>query len=289
MNELENRQSNLPERLEELAQEARIYAENATMCMLQLGRVLIEAKSMLTHGEWAAWVERNTGASSRTAENMMAAYRRFGNKPEFMSIGKSKLFKMLTLPEGKEEAFAAEHDLEHMSAREVDRAIREAKADDIRNEEPDYAPDTAMVEELRSVKEERDRLQAMASDAIQARMESDRKLSEIQNGAIIDAQLIEQQQNTIDQLNEELNRYRVQEARGEQEHDIGDEMSAERFRRAVHEFMGSVHYVPQMGSAFATMRTDERQVFDTLLRSVEEWTAGARRAMNHVEGGFIDV
>lgn len=298
MNQLQTQTTNEIARLESLAEEARHYAIGATFNMLQLGRVFIEAKKLLKHGEFAAWCDSNAGCSQRTAENMMSAYVRFGNKPEFTQIGKTKLFKMLTLPEGKEDQFIAENDIANMSSREVDQAIREVRGDaaaekketakpEIAVKPAPAAPDETIINELRSIREERDRLAAQNKEMIDNRNRLYDEIRSLKDGSEQDNVLINDQQATIDSLNEELNRYRVAEARGDAGRNNGSEMNADAFRLAVHEFMGDVHQVPSMGSVFATMDNAERIVFDTLLKSVEAWCKGARKALDTIEGGFI--
>lgn len=293
MNTLVNRNADLS-RLDSLAQEARTYAANATMYMLQLGRVFIEAKELLKHGEFAAWCDENAGCSMRTVQNMMNAYKRFGEKQEFLSIGKTKLLKLLTLPEGTEEQFVQDNDIANMSSREIESAIREARGSEsdkktVRETETEAQMpiDEKLVDELRTVKEERDRIVEQNKELLEARKRLNDEIKNIKSGSELDADLIQTQQNTIDQLNDELNRYRVAEARGESGRSEGNDMDAEAFRLAVHEFMGSVHQVPSMGSIFATMDNGERLVFDTLLKSVEAWVKGARRAIDTIEGGFV--
>ena len=287
MNQLQKTNENSIARLDQLAQEARMYVAGATMNMLQLGRVFIEVKQMLQHGEFAAWCEENAGCSIRTAENMMSAYSRFGDKPEFMSIGKSKLFKMLTLPAGTEEKFIAENDVAHMSSREVEQAIKETRGE-VKNEPKETVNevDEKLVSELRDTKADRDRIAESNKELIASRNKLQMELIEIRKGSDMDAELIQTQQDTIDQLNEELNRYRVSEARGEIGH-ISSDMNADTFRHAVQEFMGTVHQIPQMGSTFAVMDNSERIIFDTLLKSIEAWVKGARVAIDTVEGSVV--
>ena len=94
-----------------LAEEARVYSENIIMNTLNLGRVLTEAKQQVKHGEWGDWVAIHAGMSVRSAQTFMQVYSRFGGKPAFALVDKSKLYKMLALPEGTEDTFIAEHDV----------------------------------------------------------------------------------------------------------------------------------------------------------------------------------
>lgn len=110
-----------------LAEEARIYSENIILNTLNLGRVLTEAKQQVKHGEWGEWVSLHAGMSVRSAQTFMQVYSRFGGKPAFALVDKSKLYKMLALPEGTEEAFIQEHDVGAMTSREVEEAVRQER------------------------------------------------------------------------------------------------------------------------------------------------------------------
>lgn len=137
MNEIANTQQAGLTPIAVLAEEARIYSESMAMNMLNLGRVFTEAKKQVAHGEWGDWVQRYSGMSVRSAQQLMAIYSRFGDKPAFAGVEKSKMYKMLALPEGTEEAFAEKNDLSAMTSREVEEAVkrvREQANEEIRRE-----------------------------------------------------------------------------------------------------------------------------------------------------------
>lgn len=116
-----------PALLDSLASEARYYSEAAANNLFQLARVLTEAKKLVPHGQWGAWIEQNAGCSERTAQQMMQAYARYAERPEVARLDRSKVFKLLALPpEIEEEFFEAHEALPNMSARELNDAIREA-------------------------------------------------------------------------------------------------------------------------------------------------------------------
>ena len=127
MNELANTRQNEISVIDGLAAQARALRLSINVNMWQLARVFIEAKELVPHGEWENWLRENAEVSVRTAQDMMAAYRRFGDRPQFAELGQSKTFKLLPLPEGTEDKFLAEHDVESMTAREVERAVKEAR------------------------------------------------------------------------------------------------------------------------------------------------------------------
>ena len=68
--------------LGELEQEARYYSRSAINIMIQLGRVLTEAKPLVKHGAWEKWLMDNAGCSPRYAQSFMQAYQRFGDNAD---------------------------------------------------------------------------------------------------------------------------------------------------------------------------------------------------------------
>jgi hypothetical protein len=129
MNEMTPRSGAELARLDGLASEARAYSEAIQANMLQLGRVFTEAKTLVKHGEWGRWLDENSGMTERSAQMLMQAYSRFGTGEQYSRLGKSKIFKMLQLPEGTEEKFVAENDVSAMTAREVEAAVKKVRAE----------------------------------------------------------------------------------------------------------------------------------------------------------------
>lgn len=127
MNELANTETQEISMLDGLAMQARTLRLNINMNMWQLARVFIEAKELLPHGEFGKWVEENADVSERTAQDMMASYKRFGGRPQFAELGQAKTFKLLPLPAGTEEKFLEEHDVQAMTAREVQEAVKKVR------------------------------------------------------------------------------------------------------------------------------------------------------------------
>jgi Protein of unknown function (DUF3102) len=60
--------------------------------LLEVGRELIEAKADLSHGQFTAWVERETGLTARTAQMIMAAYKLCLKNENFSLLPKSALY-----------------------------------------------------------------------------------------------------------------------------------------------------------------------------------------------------
>lgn len=103
---------------------------------IEIGRRLTEAKNMLDHGQWADWLKTEVSFSQSTANNMMRIFDAYGNTqmglfgPEansqtFGNLEYSKALLLLAVPEEERETFAESVDAEHISVRELKKAIKE--------------------------------------------------------------------------------------------------------------------------------------------------------------------
>lgn len=106
---------------------------------IEIGRRLCEVKEMIGHGEWLPYLRAQTEFSQSTASRFMTLYREYGaqqqtlfgaesNYPTLNNLSISNALRLLALPESERESFAEEHDVEHMSARELDELIQAKKA-----------------------------------------------------------------------------------------------------------------------------------------------------------------
>ena len=101
--------------------------------ILTIGRGLIEAKGLLTHGEWLPWLEERVEFSERTAQNFMRLAREYSNPQTLADLGASKALALLALPaEEREEFISTAHVVDgeekataELSARQLAQAIRD--------------------------------------------------------------------------------------------------------------------------------------------------------------------
>ena len=107
------------------------------MSAVEMGRLLCEAKSLVPHGEWGAWLEANVDFSESKAQTLMRCYKEYGDGQIDMISGTSDLdfFAMLTvsqmdallaLPKPERREFVEEHREELESG---DMSVRDMKAE----------------------------------------------------------------------------------------------------------------------------------------------------------------
>lgn len=131
----EGRLSVLGAEIRVLQEQGEFHTKAAVSCAVEIGRRLTEAKTMVPHGEWGEWLRRETPYSQSTAQNLMRVYRECGDEQSSLfgpskaqalgNLSYTKVLRILTIPEGPErDEFLEAHDVESMSTRELDAAIK---------------------------------------------------------------------------------------------------------------------------------------------------------------------
>lgn len=98
------------------------------MSAIEVGKRLEEAKSLVGHGEWGSFVERECQLSHRSANNCMKLFREWRDNPNsqaLANISYTNAVRLLSLPEEEREELMQEHDVSQMSARKLDEVIKE--------------------------------------------------------------------------------------------------------------------------------------------------------------------
>lgn len=114
----------------------------AKQSCFEIGKRLEEAKALVPHGEWGAWLSENFEYSESTAGNLMRIYREFGDDQinlltgksdaeTFETLSQSQLVELFALPKPMRAEFVETHreELERgeMSVREMRDLIKEQK------------------------------------------------------------------------------------------------------------------------------------------------------------------
>lgn len=108
--------------------------------VVDIGRLLTEAKGMVPHGEWGAWLETNVDYSQTTAGDMMRLYAEYGDTQVpldggpsddelFGAIAPSKALALLALPREERREYVQTHDVDDVSVRQLREELAAVKAD----------------------------------------------------------------------------------------------------------------------------------------------------------------
>lgn len=174
---------------------------------IEIGRRLTEAKELLDHGQWLPYLKEQTEFSQPSASRLMRLYDEYGAKQTSLfgaelnystlnNLSISNALRLLAVPEDEREEFALKHDVEHMSARELDELIKQRDAAEKRAEEAekqlDRAAESAALyaaeidekllaaeERSKAAAEEAKRLREKLTEASKAKEEAESELSEL--------------------------------------------------------------------------------------------------------------
>jgi DNA repair exonuclease SbcCD ATPase subunit len=111
-----------------IAAEIRFIDAQARQYVLQsaieIGNKLNEAKDLVAHGEWGEWLQNNVNYSKSTANNFMKISTEYQGSQSFVNLSYSQAVALLSLPAEEREEFVANNDVEDMSTRELQAAIK---------------------------------------------------------------------------------------------------------------------------------------------------------------------
>lgn len=99
----------------------------------EMGKRMLEAKELCAHGQWDGYLAglcEQLGVSQRTARNWMRLSREWDAQANLQALANltyTKAVKLLSLPEGEREEFVEAHDVEAMTSRELEQAIKARK------------------------------------------------------------------------------------------------------------------------------------------------------------------
>lgn len=161
--------------------------------LIEIGRLLVEAKSMVAHGEWGKYLEEKVDYSQSTANNLMKLYQEYGGDQEsfFGSFANSQAFgklsytqalALLALPAEDRESFAEEHDPEKTSTRDWEKAIREREEQLQESQRKRVAAEETArkaTEAMKAQAGEQERLKKAAEEAQAAKLNADDKLEKL--------------------------------------------------------------------------------------------------------------
>ena len=182
-----SKQSNTCRSPQEIAAEINAIRRRAARQLLEdsveVGRLLVEAKSAVGHGEWGGWLEENFQYSSTEANNLMRLYEAYGTKEQltlfeenrmdlFGRMNKSQAIALLGLPDSARAAFVEANPPEDLSVREWERRIEEARAETDEAVRRAVVAEDARIEAERAAREAADKLAEASARAETAENEA---------------------------------------------------------------------------------------------------------------------
>lgn len=289
-----------------------VYMRGAYANMIEVGRCLARAKEekLVPHGEWEAWVQRNTGFSVRQAQRLMQAARAVPEGSAMAALPISKIQLLMALPEEERESAAEKAVQENATIRELRRQVAEAQQ---RIKDAEAGKEAFQQKLTDDYSRKVEQVRTQLDQAIHMRTDAENRVRQLEQALETASQsaassaISAEAQAQIDRLKQELEdaeAYAAEQARARkaaQEEllnaSIGRDAEAEHHRfnaadldAAVRVFLGDAGILVHMGAELSRLDNATRS---DMLRQVERvacWTIEARKALNTqvIEGGELD-
>lgn len=132
-----------PSRLEQVTVEIITIQKQTERIVLtsaiEIGRRLTEVKSLIPHGQWGTYIREKLDYSQSTANNFMRVYEEYGTAQDSLfggtdlqalgDLSYTKVLRLLALPAEDRVEFVEENDVESMSTRELEKALKDREAE----------------------------------------------------------------------------------------------------------------------------------------------------------------
>lgn len=194
---------------------------------IEIGRRLSEAKQCIPHGEWGRWLESSVDYSQSTANNLMRIFEEYGadqmalfgeTGPKSQALGKlgyTQAVALLAVPANEREQFIEEHEIEMMSTRELQQAIKDLNQ--ARKELEEKEEESRRLQDEKEIAEAEsrrlleiqtalnDRLAKVQKQLTEAKAKNNNKIAEQLQQSLeeTDAELMESQKR-IEELEQQL-------------------------------------------------------------------------------------
>lgn len=195
-----------------------------------IGKLLVEAKNAVPHGEWGCWLEENFEYSTSTANNLMRIYAEYGEEEQisffeenrlelFGQLNRSQAISLLQLPRDDRAEFVRTHDMSSMSVRDLDDEIARIKSENEKLLDKVLSTEKAKIE----AEQERDKNKKESEKALRESQSTVKALREENN---IAASRLNDEMEKNKKLEEQL--ALPLEITPEEKQKIVDEVSAEK-------------------------------------------------------------
>ena len=287
-----------------------VHIQGAYENLLEVGKALNEAKdaNLVPHGQWEAWVQKNTNMSERSAQRLMQAAREVRSGSMMSKLPVTKIQAILALPEADREPMAEKAVADNLSLRQLQEEIKAQKArvaalEGMNRRANERA--NASEHNARQARTMADKAIKRANDAERERDEARMAVEEVLQNSVPFTGISEEAQAEIDRLaaqladaeqmaeyqaeqrqkaQQELLDLQTQTARGEGA--FQEDLTAESVAIAARAFMGTVGYVPH-SSKLVTMREKDRADIASYAAMVQSWAEDVLRQINSARGAVV--
>ncbi|MGL6174918.1 MAG: DUF3102 domain-containing protein [Cellulosilyticaceae bacterium] len=107
----------------------KIHQDNVCQGMIEIGKLLIEAKKKVGHGNWLRYLDGELGYSTNTANKLIKVSEEFGesNLPTSVNLKSSQVIELLSLPQENRDDFIQSTPVEDITVKQLREEIKKYK------------------------------------------------------------------------------------------------------------------------------------------------------------------
>lgn len=242
---------------------------------IEIGRRLIEAKEMISHGDWGKWLENSVSYSQSTANNLMKIFNEYGadqltffnENAKSQALGNlsyTQAVAILGIPADAREEFVQNNDIDAMSTRELQKVIKEKQ--DLEEKLKDSIEFNKKAHELASLRgEERDEALKTLESAQKAAIEKSNQVKSLNDALQLAKDKLEKEKENSKEEIAKLQTF-IGEAKS-----VGDDDEVERLKTSLQELQDDVDSSAlKIDELEAQLKAKPVDVTETIIEKIPE-------------------
>ncbi len=299
--------------IEQIEMEIKTRAGMITENIIIIGKMLMDVKSRLEHGQFLNWLRDKVNFSQSSANNFMRIAREVPKTPSLMNLPYSKALALLDVPEDEREQFAKDVQADEKSTRQIQQLVNEKEsAEKAQHAAENLATETAaqlstqmqiaqhqqilaeqycqqyysenerannleaQLETARTSQPDPVEVEVPPADYEQIKTQAAKAAQEKQRADEAETYAMEQEAER-QRLASELRK--LKETRADQPLTGNSPLSLDAFSSTIKQFLGDVGMAPNMAPFFKAMGQDTRQAYGQWVDVLAEWVEGTRTAI----------
>jgi len=296
--------------LEQIEMEIKARAGMITENIIIIGKMLMDVKSRLEHGQFLNWLRDKVNFSQSTANNFMRIAREIPRTPGLVTLPYTKALALLDVPEDEREQFAKDNKADEKSTRQIQQLIKDKEAAEKARQAAE-AMEKATADQLAIQQQIAQRQQGLAEQYSQQYYSENERANQLEAQLTaardtqpdpvevevpppdyeqIKAQAAQDKQRADDAeqyaMEQEAERQRIaselrklKETKADLPLQGNSPLSLDAFSSTIKQFMGQVGMAPNMAPFFKAMGIDTLRAYGQWVDVLSEWVEGTKQAI----------
>lgn len=278
--------------IEKTTAEILILKDQTAQNIIEIGKRLIKVKENLQHGEFLNWLEDKVEFSRYTANRFMKIATEFSNASAVQHLGSKKLFLLAGLDEEDRQEVMKENNVEDMTTRELEQAVREKK--EIKKqleEEQEYCQELQNAikqkeEQIRALKTEIENTskpeiqvvekevvkEVVPEDIILEKQAREKELQELKEMLKSTEKRAEKAENTLSRikLDKEINQEKIY-----------SNTKLEHLLVNIKDFLDNASKYTYLKDELQKIPTQNKKILESKINEVENWAMLMKQALDN--------